>query len=129
VATSKTQAEQTYEAIKRLMDGGMSMADAVRKLAKQQGKKENAVRGNYYNHARKLAGGGKRQSRRSTRTALSADDAVARAKQVLKEALGAVDQEVQEAKREFQAAKKRYDDVVASADSSKRELHKKIAAL
>jgi hypothetical protein len=127
---AKTQAEQTYEAINQLMDSGLSMANAVRKLAKQQGKKENAVRGNYYNQRRKVEGTNRAPGRRArTAKTTSVDDAVAEARRILEQALAATDQDVDEAKRELDAAKARYDELVVSTESHKRELRKKIAAL
>jgi uncharacterized protein YoaH (UPF0181 family) len=130
VAKTKTQAEQTYEAINRLMDEGMSMADAVRRLAKEQGKQENAVRGNYYNHRRKLEGTSSAPIRRPRRSPpVSVDDAVAEAKRLLQQAVATIDQEVDDAKRALDTAKGRYDEVVASVKTRKEELERKIAAL
>ncbi len=106
------------------------MADAVRKLAKQQGKKENAVRGNYYNHRRKLEGSNRAPSRRARPAkATSVDDAVAEARRILEQAHSAIDQEVDAAKRELDAAKSHYDVLIKSVNQRKAELQRKIAAL
>jgi hypothetical protein len=127
---AKTQAEQTYEAINRLMEGGMSMAEAVRKLATQQGKKENAVRGNYYNHRRKVEGTNRAPSRQSRATkTTSVDDAVAGAKRILEQALTAIDQEINNAKRDLDAAKARHDALMKSVNQRKSTLQRKVAAL
>ncbi len=127
---AKTQAEQTYEAINQLMEDGLSMADAVRKLAKQQGKKENAVRGNYYNQRRKVEGTNRAPSRRRRAAkTTSVDDAVAAAKRILEQALTAIDHEIAEAKRDLDAAKARHDTLMKSVNQRKAELQRKIAAL
>ena len=121
-------ARQTYETIEQLKAGGMTMADAVKQVATDEGKNPSAIRGNYYNHAKKLAGGTTR-SRRSTRAALSVDDVVASARQLLEQARTEIDREIEAAKQEYEQAKARYDELVSSAEAHKKDLNKRIAAL
>lgn len=126
----KTEAQVVYERIEELEAGGSNLADAVKKVAEERGKKSGAVRANYYNHAKKLTGGGsKPRSRRSTRAAVTVDGAVEEAKAVLRKALDAIDGEVDAAKKDLDAAQARYDELVASIKERKAELEKKIKAL
>jgi hypothetical protein len=127
---AKTQAEETYETITKLTDGGMRMADAVHKVASDTGKTEGAVRGNYYNHRRKLDRGSTTPARRSRRRqALSVDDAIEGARQLLQQALGAIDRELEAAKAELDVAQQRYDQLESSVKDRKDELERKIKAL
>ncbi len=127
---AKTQAEETYEAITNLTDGGMRMADAVHKIASDTGKTEAAVRGNYYNHRRKLERGSTTPVRRSRRRqASTVDDAIEGARELLQQALSAIDRELQAAKGELDAAQQRYDELESSVKNRKDELERKIKAL
>lgn len=123
---SKTVAEQTYETITALTSGGMKKADAIRKVAADQGKKEGAVRANYYNHARKLAGP---QPARTATTGLSAEEAVSGARDLLQQALEAIDRELGAAKSVLDDAQARYEQLASSAAKRKRDLERKLKAL
>jgi hypothetical protein len=128
---NKTEAQIVYERIEELKAGGSNLADAVKTVAKERGKKAGAVRANYYNHAKKLTGGGgsKPRSRRSTRAAITVDGAVDEAKAVLQKAIDNIDGEVQDAKTELDAAQARYDELMASVKERKASLEKRIEAL
>lgn len=128
----KTESQAVYERIEQLKADGVSLAEAVRQVAQERGKKEGAVRGNYYSHAKKLTGGssGSRpRSRRSTRAAITVDGAVNEAKAVLQKAIDNIDSEVEDAKKELAAVQARYDELVASVKERKASLEKRIKAL
>lgn len=126
----KTEAQIVYERIEELKAGGSNLADAVKTVAEERGKKSGAVRANYYNHAKKVAGGGsKPRSRRSTRAAVTVDGAVDEAKAVLQKAIDNIDGEVEDAKKELAAAQARYDELVASVKERKASLERRIRAL
>jgi len=130
----KTEAEVVYERIEELTGSGTRFADAVRTVAEERGKKENAVRANYYNHKKKLDGGTSSSPRsrgrsRATAQPLSVDNALAQAKALLEEALANIDREVETARAEVDTAQARYDELVASVADRKSELETKIAAL
>src|SRR4051794_23350588 len=99
-------AERTYERINTLMNDGASMSDAVRQVAAEDGKKENAVRGNYYNHRRKVEGTNSATKPRARRalTAMLPDEAIRQARQLLEGALGGIDRELEEAQQAVVAA-------------------------
>lgn len=129
----KTQSEIVYARLNELIAGGASLADAVRKVAKETGKTENAVRALRHNYMRKLGGGsgaagrGKR-GRRGSRP-ISADQAITEAKKLLTSALSAIDSELDAARAEVAAAQSRYDKLAASINERKRDLEHKIKAL
>ena len=128
-----TQAEQTYIELDRLTSGGMSFADAVRKVAADTGKKEGAIRANFYNHKKKLEGGAPatttgRRGRPKAQT-LTVDGALAQARAILEQALQGIDREVDAVKAELEAVQARHDALVASVKDRKTELQQKIKAL
>lgn len=127
--TDKTEAQVVYERIEELKAAGSSNAEAVRKVAVERGKKENAVRANQHQYRQKLGSGGTRRRRGAKASELSVDDALAQARAVLEKALAGIDAEVDAAKRELDEAQARYDAVASSVESRKAELEGKIRAL
>jgi hypothetical protein len=128
-----SEAEAVYERVEELKRTGLDHAEAVRAVAEERGKKENAVRTSHYRyrvktHATSLP----RASRNGRETAakpVSVDDAVSRARSVLEGALDAVNREASVAKEEIDAAQARYDQVLASVEERRAILEQKIAAL
>jgi len=118
-----TRTEETYKAISELVDGGSRLADAVRQVATETGRNEGTVRAAYYAQRTKLGQHGR------TRAAISVEDAVAEARQLLRDALTRIDEELVVAKRELDAATLHYEALEASAVARKAELERKIAAL
>ncbi len=127
-----TEAEKVYTELTALTEGGLSFADAVRKVAADTGKKEGAVRANYYNHKKKQDGGvattpGRRG--RPKTEALTVDGALAQARAILEQAVVSIDAEVEAAKADMDAATGRYKALVASVKDRKADLQQKIKAL
>lgn len=124
---------QAYtEEVETLKQGGMSNADAIRTVASKYDKSQNTVRAGIHQFKSRRAGktGGTSNGRRSRRpSALSVDDAVAGARQMLEQARAGVDAEIDRAKAELDAVQQRYDELVASAEERKRDLDAKIKAL
>jgi hypothetical protein len=125
----KTQSEIVYNRLTELVGQGSSLADAVRKVAGETGKTENAVRALRHNYIKKLEGGGRRAVKRARSGPLSPEQAVAEAKKLLSGALGAVDRELEAARTELGAAQARYDKLAATINERKSELERKIKAL
>jgi uncharacterized protein YoaH (UPF0181 family) len=126
VANAKvTEAQKTYDRIEELKAGGISNAEAIKKVAEESGKSENTVRANQYQHRKKLDGGG--GSRRTRR--ISPENAVSQARELLTKALQAIDADVAKAEVDLKAAQERYDNAVASVADRKLELQRKIDAL
>lgn len=131
----KTEAQIVYERIEELIAGGLSNAEAIRRVAEERGKKENAVRANQHQHRQKLQAGGapSRATRRGRPGAkpqeLTVEGALAQARAVLEKALAGIDGEVDAAKAELDSAQARYDELVAGVKARKAELERKIKAL
>lgn len=127
-----TEAEKVYTELTKLTESGMSFADGVRKVAADTGKKEGAIRANYYNHKKKLDGGAAPSAAgrgRPKAPPLTVDGALAQATAILQQALQGIDAEVEAAKGEMDAATARYEALVASVKDRKLELETKIQAL
>ena len=104
----------------------MRLSDVVRQIAADTGRSEAAVRASYYNQRSKL--GLKGDSRRSGQ-ALSVEDAINEAKQLLERALVRIDSEVEVAKAKAEATEAQYEALKTSAAERRSELERKIAAL
>lgn len=128
---SKTLAQQYYEAVEALKAGGMSNADAIRKVAEDFGKQVNSVRGGIHQYRAKLSGGSAPSSNgRSRRTAAaSVDDYLASARSAIEQALALIDSEVLAAKAALDEAQAHYDEISAGVKERKADLSKKLAAL
>jgi outer membrane murein-binding lipoprotein Lpp len=127
-----TEAEKVYTQLTALTASGTTFADGVRKVAAGTGKKEGAIRANYYNHKKKLDGASPAVTGRRGRPkaeALTVDEALAQARAILEQAVNGIDAEVQAAKDELDGAKARYDVLTTSVKGRKAELQKKINAL
>lgn len=124
----KSLSQQYYEKVEALKADGLSNAEAVRRVAKEHSKKENAVRGgiNQYKRIHLDGGGSPRRGRRGSKTV---DDHLASARQSLETALGLVDKEVEDAKAALEAAQASYDEVVASVKDRKQDIERKLKAL
>jgi uncharacterized protein YoaH (UPF0181 family) len=127
---SKTLGQQYYKEVEALKAEGVSNAEAIRQVAANHGKKENAVRGGLHQYKSKLNGGGDPATPRRGRVAkASVDDLLESARQSLESAVALIDQEVAEAKAALDAAQARYDEVVSSVKDRKADVEKKLKAL
>jgi len=126
-----TEAEKVYTELTAITASGMSFADAIRKVAVDTGKKEGAVRANYYNHKKKLDGGAASTARRGrpNAEAITVENALAQARAILEQAVVSIDAEVEAAKADMDAATARYKALAASVKDRKAELQRKIKAL
>jgi outer membrane murein-binding lipoprotein Lpp len=120
-----TKAQQVYERIEALTAEGATKADAFRRVAEEIGQPVSSVRGAYYQHSRKVAGGSSKPRRRETTPA----DAVESAKAILEKAIEQIDTEIEAAKERADEAKREYDAMKASATERKRAITAKITAL
>lgn len=125
----KTLGQQYYEEVEALKAEGVPNAEAVRRVAANHGKKENAVRGGLHQYKTKLNGGDPATPRRSRSTPVSVDDLLASARQSLLSAVALIDQEVADAKAALDAAQARYDEVVSAVKDRKADVEKKLKAL
>jgi hypothetical protein len=122
--------QQYHEKVEALKVAGLNNADAIRQVAAEFGKNENAVRGSLHQYKLKLAGSPGTAVRRARRAAgPTVDDFVASAKKAIEDALSLVDNEVLQAKSTLDAAQAHYDLVAAGVADRRAELQKKLKAL
>ena len=122
---AKTKAIETYAALSKLTAEGMRLSDAVRQLAADTGRSESAIRASYYQQRVKLGLHGRRPSR----TPISVEETVRQARQLLEQTLADIDEELEAAKADADAAQARYEQLHAKAMEMRSELQGKIAAL
>jgi hypothetical protein len=120
-----TKAQQVFERINELVEGGATKADAFRILSEKLGQSVKSLQGSYYTHHRKANGGSSRPRKRETTTA----DAIESATAVLVRALEAIDTEIAAAKERAEEAKAEYDALKGSASDRKQAIQAKIDTL
>ncbi|HXZ71577.1 MAG TPA: hypothetical protein VEH31_12015 [Streptosporangiaceae bacterium] len=128
-AKDKPLGQQYYERVEKLKSEGLSNAEAVRLVAEEHGKKENAVRGGINQYKRTHLDGSGSSPRRTRRGGKTVEDHLASARASLETALGLVDKEVEDAKAALDSAQARYDEVAASVKDRKADIQKKLKAL
>ena len=124
-----TKAQQVYERIEALVASGATKADAFRQLAEELGQPAKSLQGAYYQHTKKLAGGGNGPRRRTRKRETTPADALADAKGVLEEAIESIDLEIEQAKQRVDEAKAEYDAMKASATERKQAIAAKLKTL
>ena len=124
-----TKAQQVYERIEALVASGLSKAEAFRKLEGELGQSAKSLQGAYYQHTRKLGGGGNGPKRRSRKRETTPADALDDAKAVLEQAIDSIDAEIEQAKERADEAKAEYEAMKASAKERKDAITAKLEAL
>ncbi|MBF6620186.1 MAG: hypothetical protein ITG02_08150, partial [Patulibacter sp.] len=90
----KTKAQQTYERIEALIEGGASKGDAYRQLAAEYGQPVESVRGAYSLGRRQVTGETSTRGRSRKKRETTAEDAIERAVIELESSIEAIQQEV-----------------------------------
>jgi hypothetical protein len=125
-----TKAEQIWDEINQLVDGGATKADAFKQLAESYGQPVDSIRGSYYTHKRKLEGGeGAAKPARTRRRETTPDDALADARAALERAIQSIDREVDAAKGRAQEAAAEYEALRGSAKERKEAITERLEAL
>ena len=98
-----TKAQQTYERINALVDGGMQKAAAFKQLAEEYGQPVGSVRGAYYGHKRIVETGGqpgtgRSSGRRPRKRETTTQDAIASAVATLRSACDSIEIELEAAR-------------------------------
>jgi hypothetical protein len=124
-STSTSTRKDHVAAVKALVDGGMSQADAVKKVAEDHGCAVNTVRGAMYRAANPSGS----TSKNSPRKPKTPADPVAAARAIFEEALANVDKEIEELKVAADAAVAAHKAAKANAADKRAELKKRIASL
>ncbi len=122
-----TKAEQVWEEINQMVEGGMTKANAFKELATQYGQPVDSIRGSYYSHKKKLEGGESKP--RTRRRETTPDDALADARAALERAVASIDREVEVAKARAEEAKAEHEALKASAADRKKAITERLEAL
>ncbi|HEV7564374.1 MAG TPA: hypothetical protein VGO31_00245 [Microbacteriaceae bacterium] len=88
-----SKAEEVHTKTEALVAGGMSKADAFKKLAAEYGQPVNSIRGSYYSFTSGKGNGKGRPRRRET----TPENALADARAALERSIQAIDREVEAA--------------------------------
>ena len=121
-----TRAQEVFEKVNALTDGGMGRPDAFKQVAAELSIQVNSARGSYYAFSRGATGNGKSRTRRRETTA---DDALADARAALERSIEAIDREVEVAKERATEAAAEYEALRGSAKERKEAIKAKITAL
>ncbi len=132
-----TKAQQTYERVNALVDGGMQKAEAFKQLAEEYGQPVDSVRGAYYGHKRTLERGdepgtgerGRTSVRRSRKRETTIGDAVASAVASLHSAIDSIELELVTARERAEEATAEYEAMKAATGGRIDEIRAKIAIL
>lgn len=119
-----TKAQEVFERVNTLVEGGTTKADAFRALAEELGKPEKSLQGAYYQHSRKTNGTSRSRVRETT-----TEGALASAVAALEKALESIDSEIEAAKERADEARAEYDALKSSAAERKQAIKIKIEAL
>jgi hypothetical protein len=120
-----SKAEEVYTKTESLIAGGISKAEAFKKLAVEYGQPVNSIRGSYYSHTSGKNGGSAKPRRRETTEQTALEDARA----ALERSIASIDREVEAAKTRADEAKAEYEALVASADERKAAITERLEAL
>lgn len=124
-----TKAQQTYERINALVDGGMQKADAFKQLAEEYGQSTDSVRGAYYTAKRQLGGATGAPRSRSRKRETTTEDAVASAVATLRGACESIEFELDTARERAEEAQAEYEAMKAASGGRIKEIRAKIAVL
>lgn len=132
-----TKAQQTYERVNALVDGGIAKAEAFKQLAEEYGQPVDSVRGAYYGHKRSQERGdepgtgerGRATARRSRKRETTTEDAVASAVATLHSAIDSIELELEIARERAEEATAEYEAMKAATGGRIDEIRAKIAVL
>lgn len=122
-----TKAEEIYNRTHQLMEQGMSRTDAFTKIATDEQRPKDSIRGAYYGHKKKLEGGEPRT--RTRRRETTPEDALADARASLERSIAAIDREVEAAEERATEAAAEAKALKDSAAERKKAITERLGAL
>ena len=122
-----TKAEQIYNRTHELMEQGMSRTDAFTRIAEDEQRPKDSIRGAYYGHKKKLEGGEPRT--RTRRRETTPEDALADARASLERSIQAIDREVEAAEERATESAAEAKALKASATERKKAITERLEAL
>jgi hypothetical protein len=120
-----TKAQEVYEKVNSLIEGGASRPDAFKQVASEYGQPVNSIRGSFYSYSRGAVGGSSRPRRRET----TPEDALADARAALERSLDAIDREVEVASERAAEAAAEAEALKESAAERKAAISERLEAL
>lgn len=121
-----TKAQEVYEKVNTLIEGGADRPDAFKQVAAEYGQPVNSIRGSYYSYSRGATGNGKARTRRRETTP---EDALADARAALERSITAIDREVEVAGERAKEATAEHEAMKASAAERKAAISERLEAL
>jgi hypothetical protein len=121
-----SKAEEIHTRTLTLMEEGLSRTDAFTKIAEEEKRPKDSIRGAFYSHQRKAAGG---VSSRPRRRETTPEDALADARASLQRAIDAIDREVDAAEERASEAGAEAKALKASAAERKKAISERLDAL
>jgi hypothetical protein len=122
-----TKAEEIYDRTHALMEQGMSRTEAFTRIAEDEQRPKDSIRGAYYGHKKKLDGGETKP--RTRRRETTPEDAVADARAALERAVSAIDREVDAAEERATEAAAEAKALKESAAERKKAITERLKAL
>jgi hypothetical protein len=121
-----TKAQEVFEKVNTLIEGGADRPDAFKQVAAEYGQPVNSIRGSYYSYSRGATGNGKGRPRRRETTP---EDALADARAALERSIDAIDREVEVAGERAEEAKAEHEALEASAAERKASIAERLEGL
>lgn len=123
----KTKAQEIYERTHQLMEQGASRTEAFTRIAEEEQRPKDSIRGAYYGHKKKLEGGESKPRTRRRQTL--PEDALADARASLERSIAAIDREVEAAEERAAEAAAEAKDLKESAAERKKVITERLEAL
>ncbi|HEY4811170.1 MAG TPA: hypothetical protein VIH71_08950 [Solirubrobacteraceae bacterium] len=121
-----TKAQEVYEKVTTLIDGGMSRPDAFKQVAAEYEQPVNSIRGSFYSYSRGATGIGSSRPRRRETTP---ESALADARAALERSIEAIDREVEVASERAAEATAEAKALTDSANERKAAITERLEAL
>jgi hypothetical protein len=122
-----TKAEDIYSRTHVLMEQGMSRTEAFDKIAEEEQRPKDSIRGSYYSHKKKLEGGESKP--RTRRRETTPEDALADARASLERSIAAIDREVEAAEDRAAESAAEAKALKESATARKKAITERLQAL
>jgi hypothetical protein len=122
-----SKAQEIHTRTLTLMEEGLSRTEAFTKIAEEENRPKDSIRGAFYSHQRKAEGG--TASPRPRRRETTPEDALADARASLQRAIAAIDREVQAADERATEAAAEAKALKASAAERKKAISERLDAL
>jgi len=121
-----TKAEEIFECVNKLMESGVSRADAFKQVAEKLGIEVNSARGSYYRVSRGADGNGKSRTRRRV---TQPEDALADARASLERSIENIDREIEVSEERARESAAEAKELKASAATRKKAITERLESL